>query len=154
MKKLLLTLFIPLFALGQQKGQADELYEKYEPKPYISGFSFGGSLLSALPVDIDFENGNIERTLNGEVKRIQWLRVSDERYLDQVTEEWGRFLRKAGYKKIEIDNDSDDPTPTYLYVRGTATRFDEAHFFIREEDHTILLTVYGDFTLNRKLYED
>jgi len=62
---------------GQSKGLADELYEEYEPKPYVAGFSFGGSLLSVLPLDIDFANGNFERTLNGEIKRVQWLRISD-----------------------------------------------------------------------------
>ena len=87
---------------GQSKGLADELYEEYEPKPYVSGFSFGGSLLSALPLDIDFANGNFERTLNGEIKRVQWLRISDERYLKEVSSEWEQFLVKARYKKVAI----------------------------------------------------
>jgi len=152
MKKLLLTLLIPFFALGQQKGQADELYEKYDPKPYVSGFSFGGSLLRALPLDIDIDNGNLERTLNGEIKRIQWLKVSDERYLQEVTRDWQRFLRRAGYRKIELENEDDDLT--YMYVRGTRTQFDEAHFLIENDDTTILLTVYGEFTLNKRLHED
>lgn len=152
MKKLLLTLLIPFFALGQQKGKADELYEKYEPKPYVSGFSFGGSLLSALPLDIDFDNGTIDRTLNGEIKRIQWLRISDERYLKEVTRDWQKFLDRAGYKKILIDDEKGDEQ--YMYVRGNRTRFDEAHLLIEEDNNTILLTIYGDFTLNKKLYEN
>lgn len=152
MKKLLLTLLIPFFALGQQKGKADELYEKYEPKPYVSGFSFGGSLLSALPLDIDFDNGTIDRTLNGEIKRIQWLRISDERYLNEVTKDWQKFLDRAGYRKIIIDDDKGDEQ--FMYVRGSRTRFDEAHLLIEEDNTTILLTIYGDFTLNKKLYEN
>lgn len=153
MKKLLLTLMFPVLVFSQEKGQADQLYEKYEPKPYVSGFSFGGSLLSALPLDIDFDNGMTERTLNGEIKRIQWLRISDERYLKEVTNEWERFLNRSGYKKIKIESDEGDDDQ-FLYVRGTRTRFDEAHFLIINDDTTILLTTYGDFTLNKKLHED
>lgn len=154
MKKILLTLILPFFAFGQQKGLADELYEKYDPKPYVSGFSFGGSLLSALPLDIDFDNGNLEQTLNGEIKRIQWLKVSDDRYLDDVTADWQRFLKRAKYTRVEIENDDDDNQLKYMYVRGTRTRFDEAHFLIEGDDTTILLTVYGEFTLNKRLHED
>lgn len=154
MKKLLLTLLIPFFAIGQQKGLADELYEKYDPKPYVSGFSFGGSLLSALPLDIDFDNGNLEQTLNGEIKRIQWLKVSDDRYLDDVTSDWQLFLKRARYTRIEIEDDHDENQLSYMYVRGTRTRFDEAHFLIEGDDTTILLTVYGEFTLNKRLHED
>ena len=153
MKKLLLTLMFPVLDFSQEKGKADQLYEKYEPKPYVSGFSFGGSLLSALPLDIDFDNGMTERTLNGEIKRIQWLRISDERYLEEVTNEWERFLNRSGYKKIKIESDEGDDDQ-FLYVRGTRTRFDEAHFLIINDDTTILLTTYGDFTLNKKLHED
>lgn len=153
MKKLLLTLMFPVLVFSQEKGKADQLYEKYEPKPYVSGFSFGGSLLSALPLDIDFDNGMTERTLNGEIKRIQWLRISDERYLEEVTNEWERFLNRSGYKKIKIESDEGDDDQ-FLYVRGTRTRFDEAHFLIINDDTTILLTTYGDFTLNKKLHED
>ena len=139
-------------AIGQSKGLADELYEEYEPKPYVSGFSFGGSLLSALPLDIDFANGNFERTLNGEIKRVQWLRISDERYLKEVTSEWEQFLVKASYKKVAIED--DDGLDHYLFIRGSRTRFDEAHFLIREDASTILLTFYGDFTLTKTLDED
>jgi hypothetical protein len=152
MKKILLTLLVPFLTFAQQKGQADELYESYDPKPYVSGFSFGGSLLRALPLDIDLDNGNLERTLNGEIKRIQWLKVSDDRYLDEVTKDWQRFLKRAGYRKIELENDEDDLS--YMYVRGTRTQFDEAHFLIETDDTTILLTVYGEFTLNKRLNED
>jgi hypothetical protein len=152
MKKILLTLLVPFVTFAQQKGQADELYESYDPKPYVSGFSFGGSLLRALPLDIDFDNGNLERTLNGEIKRIQWLKVSDDRYLDEVTKDWQRFLKRAGYRKIELENDEDDLS--YMYVRGTRTQFDETHFLIETDDTTILLTVYGEFTLNKRLNED
>ena len=79
MKTTLFLLLFPVVLIAQPKGSADDLYEEYEPKPYIGGFSFGGSLLSALPLDIDFANGDLQRTLNGEIKRVQWLRVSDER---------------------------------------------------------------------------
>lgn len=139
-------------AFGQIKGLADELYEEYEPKPYVSGFSFGGSLLSALPLDIDFANGNFERTLNGEIKRVQWLRISDERYIKEVSSEWERFLNKARYKKVPIED--DDGQDHILFIRGSRTRFDEAHFLIREDASTILLTFYGDFTLTKTLDED
>jgi hypothetical protein len=152
MKRVFLSLLIPFFTFAQQKGLADELYEMYEPKPYVSGFSFGGSLLSALPLDIDFDNGNVDRTLNGEIKRIQWLKISDERYLEKVTQEWERFLLKSRYTKIEVDE--EDGEKQYIYVRGSRTRFDEAHFLIVEDNTTILLTVYGDFTLNKTLHED
>jgi hypothetical protein len=137
---------------GQTKGLADELYEEYEPKPYVSGFSFGGSLLSALPLDIDFANGNFERTLNGEIKRVQWLRISDERYIKEVSSEWERFLNKARYHKVPIED--DDGQDHILFIRGSRTRFDEAHFLIREDASTILLTFYGDFTLTKTLDED
>jgi len=139
-------------AFGQTKGLADELYEEYEPKPYVSGFSFGGSLLSALPLDIDFANGNFERTLNGEIKRVQWLRISDERYIKEVSSEWEQFLNKARYKKVPIED--DDGQDHILFIRGSRTRFDEAHFLIREDASTILLTFYGDFTLTKTLDED
>jgi hypothetical protein len=151
-KYLLIAALLPLWVGAQSKGLADELYEEYEPKPYVSGFSFGGSILSALPVDLDFSQGRIDRNLNGEIKRIQWLRISDERYLKEVSENWEKFLSKARYKKIELDHENGEPQ--YLYVRGTRTHFDEAHFLIREEESTILLTVYGDFTLNRTNDED
>jgi len=137
---------------GQTKGLADELYEEYETKPYVAGFSFGGSLLSVLPLDIDFANGEFERTLNGEIKRVQWLRISDERYLKEVTSEWEKFLKKARYKKVPIED--DDGRDHYLFIRGSRTRFDEAHFLIREDSSTILLTFYGDFTLTKTLDED
>lgn len=137
---------------GQSKGLADELYEEYEPKPYVAGFSFGGSLLSVLPLDIDFANGKFERTLNCEIKRVQWLRISDERYLKEVTSEWETFLNKARYKKIPIED--DDGQDHYLFIRGSRTRFDEAHLLFREDSSTILLTFYGDFTLTKTLDED
>ena len=155
MKKYLLHLVLILFttgAFGQTKGLADELYEEYEPKPYVAGFSFGGSLLSVLPLDIDFANGEFERTLNGEVKRVQWLRISDERYIKEVTSEWEKFLNKGRYKKVAIED--DDGQDHYLFIRGSRTRFDEAHFLIREDSSTILLTFYGDFTLTKTLDED
>ncbi|MDB2404361.1 hypothetical protein N9W22_03545 [Schleiferiaceae bacterium] len=139
-------------AFGQTKGLADELYEEYEPKPYVSGFSFGGSLLSALPLDIDFAHGNFERTLNGEIKRVQWLRISDERYIKEVSSEWERFLNKARYKKVPIEDDNGQDH--ILFIRGSRTRFDEAHFLIREDASTILLTFSGDFTLTKTLDED
>ena len=146
MKQLLLiAVLLPLLALSQPKGEADKLYEKYDPKPYVSGFSFGGSLLSALPVDIDFTaSGDLERTLNGEIKRIQWLKVNDERYLEQVTLDWERFLKRTGYKKVKLDHDEEE---NYIYTRGSRTRFDEAHFLIKEDNMTMLLTVYGEFSL-------
>ena len=153
MKRILLfALFLPFMACSQPKGKADELYEKYDPKPYVSGFSFGGSLLSALPIDIDFTtSGDLEKTLNGEIKRIQWLKVNDDRYLAEVTKDWERFLKRTGYHRVAFDNDDDE---NYVYIRGSRTRFDEAHFVIKEENMTMLLTVYGDFTLNKKLHED
>ncbi len=155
MKKQLLHLVLiacTTVAFGQTKGLADALYEQYEPKPYVAGFSFGGSLLSALPLDLDFANGDFERTLNGEIKRVQWLRITDERYIKEVTSEWERFLHKARYKKIPIE-DADGPDH-YLFIRGSRTRFDEAHFLLREDSSTMLLTVYGDFTLIKTLDED
>lgn len=149
---ILIAVLLPFMACSQPKGKADELYEKYDPKPYVSSFSFGGSLLSALPLDIDFTaSGNLERTLNGEIKRIQWLKVSDDRYLEEVTKDWERFLKRTGYNKVELDNDGEE---NYIYTRGSRTHFDEAHFLIKEDNMTMLLTVYGDFTLNKKLHED
>ena len=96
MKNLLPLLFLPLGLLAQPKGLVDELYEEYEPKPYVSGFSFGGSFLSALPLDIEIGEGTLERTLQGEIDRIQWLKISDDRYLEEVTRDWARFLDRAG----------------------------------------------------------
>ena len=52
---------------------------------------------------------------------------------------------------VMYDNDDDE---NYVYIRGRRTRFDEAHFLIKEDNMTMLLTVYGDFTLNKKLHED
>ena len=155
MKKHLLHLALIVCAtgaFGQTKGLADELYEEYEPKPYVAVFSFGVSLLSVLPLDIDFANGNFERTINGEIKRVQWLRISDERYLKEVTSEWETFLNKARYKKISIED--DDGQDHYIFIRGSRTRFDEAHLLFREDSSTILLTFYGDFTLTKTLDED
>ena len=155
MKKHLLHLALIVCAtgaFGQTKGLADELYEEYEPKPYVAGFSFGGSLLSVLPLDIDFTNGDFERTLDGEIKRVQWLRISDERYIKEVTGQWEKFLNRARYKKVPIED--DDGQDHYLFIRGSRTRFDEAHFLIREDSSTILLTFYGDFTLTKTLDED
>ena len=155
MKKHLLYLVLiacTTVVYGQTKGLADKLYEEYEPKPYVSGFSFGGSLLTALPLDIDFANGNFERTLNGEIKRVQWLQISDERNIKEVTSEWEQFLNKARYKKVPIEE--EDGQDHYLFIRGSRTRFDEAHFLIREDSSTILLTFYGDFTLTKTLDED
>lgn len=153
MKKLvLIALMLPFIACSQPKGKADELYEKYDPKPYVSGFSFGGSLLSVLPVDIDFNvSGNLEKTLNGEIKRIQWLKVSDDRYLAEVTVDWEKFLKRTGYHKVKLDDDGEE---SYIYTRGSKTRFDEAHFLIKEDEMTMLLTVYGDFTLSKTLHEN
>ena len=149
---ILIAVLLPFMACSQPKGKADELYEKYDPKPYVSGFSFGGSLLSALPLDIDFTtSGDLERTLNGEIKRIQWLKVSDDRYLEEVTNDWERFLTRTRYHKVKLDNDGEE---NYIYTRGSRTHFDEAHFLIKEDNMTMLLTVYGDFTLNKKLHED
>ncbi len=152
MKNLLPLLFLPLGLLAQPKGLVDELYEEYEPKPYVSGFSFGGSFLSALPLDIEIGEGTLERTLQGEIDRIQWLKISDDRYLEEVTRDWARFLDRAGYKKIKIDDEDGDEN--FIYIRGTRTRFDEAHFLLTEDDHTFLLTAYGDFTLIKTLHED
>jgi hypothetical protein len=152
MKKTLFLLLFPVALIAQPKGLADDLYEEYEPKPYIGGFSFGGSLLSALPLDIDFANGDLERTLNGEIKRVQWLRVSDDRYRKEVTKDWQKFLDRAGYKKVELEEDNGEVH--YLYFRGSRTRFDEAHFLVTEESNTILITFYGNFTLSKTLHED
>lgn len=152
MKKTLFLLLFPVALMAQPKGLADDLYEEYEPKPYIGGFSFGGSLLSALPLDIDFANGDLERTLNGEIKRVQWLRVSDERYIKEITDDWQKFLDRARYKRIELDDDDGDVH--ILYIRGSRTKFDEAHFLVKEESNTILITFYGDFTLSMTLHED
>ena len=113
------------------------------------GGVFGGS---AEGTPLDFANGNFERTLNGEIKRVQWLRISDERYLKEVTSEWETFLNKARYKKIPIED--DDGQDHYLFIRGSRTRFDEAHLLFREDSSTILLTFYGDFTLTKTLDED
>lgn len=152
MKLLPLLLLVPVVVFSQKKGLADELYEQYEPKPYVSGFSFGGSFLSALPLDVELGNGTLERTLNGEIKRIQWLRISDERYLEDVTQAWTKFLDRSGYKRIELDDEDGDVH--YVYVRGTRTAFDEAHFLVKEDNMTLLLTAYGDFTLSKTLHED
>ena len=152
MKKTLFLLLFPVALIAQPKGLADDLYEEYEPKPYIGGFSFGGSLLSALPLDIDIANGDLERTLNGEIKRVQWLRVSDERYIKEITDDWQKFLDRARYKRIELDDDDGDVH--ILYIRGSRTKFDEAHFLVKEENNTILITFYGDFTLSKTLHED
>jgi hypothetical protein len=152
MKKTLFLLLFPVAIFAQSKGLADELYEEYEPKPYVSGFSFGGSLLSALPLDIDFANGDLERTLNGEIKRVQWLRVADERYIKEITDDWQKFLDRAKYKRIELDDDDGDVH--ILYIRGSRTKFDEAHLLVKEESNTILITFYGDFTLSKTLHED
>jgi len=151
-RNILILLLLPLGVFAQPKGLADELYEEYEPKPYVGGFSFGGSLLSALPLDIDFANGDLERTLNGEIKRVQWLRVADERYIKEVTQEWEKFLDRAGYKRIAIDDDDGDEH--FIYIRGKRTHFDEAHFLVREDSNTILITFYGDFTLSKTLDEN
>lgn len=148
MKLLLLcSLLLPFFVFAQSKDKADKLYERYEPKPYVSGFSFGGSLLSVLPIDIDFDNGTMDRTLNGEMKRIQWLKISDERYLKEVTADWQEFLDHSGYKRMVVDDDDGDEN--FIYVRGSRTQFDEAHMLVIQEGSTTLLTVYGEFTLHK-----
>ena len=83
---------------------------------------------------------------------MQWLRISDERYIKEVSSEWEQFLNKARYKKVPIED--DDGQDHILFIRGSRTRFDEAHFLIREDASTILLTFYGDFTLINTLNED
>jgi len=148
----LIAFLIPFLSLSQPKGKADELYEKYDPKPYVNGFSFGRSLLRALPLDFEMSPGeDLVQTLNGEISRIQWLIVNDDRYLNDVTKDWERFLSRTGYNKIMIDNDGTD---SYIYTRGSKKHFDEAHFLISEKGFTMLLTAYGDFSLNKKLDEN
>jgi len=61
-------------------------------------------------------------------------------------------LDRAGYKKVELEEDNGEVH--YLYFRGSRTKFDEAHFLVTEESNTILITFYGDFTLSKTLHED
>ena len=148
----LIALFLPFFYLAQPKGKADEIYEKYEPTPHVSEFSFGGSLLSALPLDFEIYPGEkLIQTLNGEIKRIQWLIVNDDRYLFKVTQEWESFLSRTRYNIIPIHNGGEE---SQVYIRGSKNHFDEAHFLISEEEFSILITAYGDFYLNKKLNEN
>ena len=148
----LIAFLIPFLLSSQPKGKADELYEQYDPKPYVRGFSFGGSLLRALPLDFEISPGEeLVQTLNGEIIRIQWLIVNDERYLEDVTKDWERFLSRTGNNKVIVDNEGAD---NYFYTRGSKKHFDEAHFLIAEKGFTMLLTAYGDFSLNKKLNEN
>ncbi len=94
----------PLFLLlfrsldGTTQGLADDLYEEYEPKPYIGGFSLAAPH-QCPTLDIDFANGDLSGP-NGEIGQIQWLRVSDDRYRKEVTGT-AKFLTARG-KKVEL----------------------------------------------------
>ena len=152
MKILLLTLLLPVFMFSQTNNKADKMYKRYEPRSYISGFSMGGSLLSTFPIDIDFDNGAMEKTLNGEVTRVQWLKISDDKHLEQVTEEWRQFLDHSGYIKKTVDDDDGDKIS--IYLDGSRAQFNEAHMLFIKEDKTTLLNVYGNFTIHKTAHNE
>lgn len=149
MRILLAFILVPFLAVAQPKGAADKLYEDYEGKPYISSFALGGSWLSKLPIDIEFDKevNGVTNVLEGEVKRIQFLRTNDEDRAEECYKAWLKFLKRKGYKRIVIpQEDGDDMV---LYVRGTRKRFDEVHI-VSLDGQATFITVYGDFTLKKK----
>jgi len=148
MKQLLsLALILALtISLKAQDRPSDRLFEKMALKQGITMMSFSKTMLDAVNLNFDDDEGDEENNVTGdlhEVKLIIYKAPENEEPM-AFRETTLSYLPLSKYKKIEDDDPEQDVD---IRVLRKGRKVFECHVLFQGETNGVLLSFFGDFKI-------
>ncbi len=148
MKQVFAIVIVVAFSLNlsAQNRPSDRLFEKMALKPGITMMSFSKSMLDAVNLNFDDDEGedsNVTGDLT-EVKLMIYKAPEDEEIID-FRETTLNYLPLSRYDKVE-DDDPDEDVEIRIYRKGK--KVSECHILFQGETNGVLLSFFGDFKID------
>ncbi|MEQ8908575.1 MAG: DUF4252 domain-containing protein [Vicingaceae bacterium] len=147
MKKIILPFLFLFLGFGAYAGNenADRIYNYLEENHDAISLSLSKKMIDFFDLDLDL-NGK-ERWITGDFSKGRMLVISEKVTAAKTNE----LFTQEGFKLIDFEEeDQDDDSQVWLYVKRKGKNVAEAHFVVEEEESLILLSVYGDMKISDK----
>jgi hypothetical protein len=148
MKQLFALVIIVAFSLNlnAQSRPSDKLFEKMALKPGVTMMSFSKSMLDAVNLNFDNEEGGEDNVTGDltEVKLMIYKAPENEETID-FKEVTLNYLPLSRYDKVE-DDDPDEDVDIRILRRGK--KVSECHILFQGETNGVLLSFFGDFKID------
>ncbi len=132
-------------AANAQSRSSDKLFEKMALKPGVTLMSFSKSMLDAVNLNFDDEDGesNVKGDLT-EVKLLIYKAPENEESID-FKETTLNYLPLSRYDRVE-DDEQDEDVDIRILRRGK--KVSECHILFQGEVNGVLLSFFGDFKID------
>ncbi|WP_430814063.1 DUF4252 domain-containing protein [Carboxylicivirga sp. RSCT41] len=148
MKQVLAIVALTVFSLGiyAQSRPSDKLFEKMALKPGITMMSFSKSMLDAVNLNFDNEEGGEDNVTGDltEVKLMIYKAPEDQETID-FREVTLNYLPLSRYDKVE-DDDPDEDVDIRILRKGK--KVSECHILFQGETNGVLLSFFGNFKID------
>ncbi|MFA8436497.1 MAG: DUF4252 domain-containing protein [Marinifilaceae bacterium] len=153
MKNILIVITLVVASLAADaQTKAEKLYREYSNKEGFTSFSFSGSFMNDLDIDIDDSGDNKERKVTGDIQEVKFMTYNHNNEASKKID-FSRIAMKelngGGYKQVLKEKNKDQESDeTYFYAKGKGKRFTEFHVLNFNENRTTLVSFYGKFLVD------
>ena len=151
MKYFSLAVFTTLFSisvLAESGGKSDKIYSELKANHDCFSMSLSKEMIDAFDIDIDLDGK--QKWITGDFLEGRFLVISDIKKASDIKKS---FL-KEGYQEVDLEEEVDEfessNEETYLMITKSGNVVKEAHFIVRTDDNTILLSIYGNLNVKKQ----